>query len=341
MNQRKATILKYVVTDYVNTCTPVGSIKVAEKLGVSPATVRNDMRALLDEGYLEQPHTSAGRIPSDFGYRFFVDYLIEEYSIAEEERQSVQKSLELIRFRLEQLLKEISVVLSTWSDCMSFIAVPEENRSTIRHIELTQVSARDVLIIMVLSNGLVENKLVEISAPADRLPIKQLTRALNERLGGLRISSITPAFLSGIFRDFRIQEEILYRSLLQFFEEMIFSFGNSFIYSGSNLLIKHPEFQTSDKLAPVLEAVEKSASQLELFDLGSDRNELDVAIGHEIPNESLHECSLIKCNFSFGDETNGTIGLIGPKRMNYSKVIGLVRKVSNLLTEVLASHSRI
>lgn len=335
MKTRESEVLRHVVTDYIETCQPVGSGRVAERLGVSPATVRNDMRMLFEEGYLEQPHTSAGRVPADLGYRFFVDYLLEEYTLAEEEGAAVRESIGRIQFKLDQLLQRVSSLLAAWSSCVSFIAVPEEDKSGISRLELLPVSSRGLLIIVVLSNGLVENKLVELPIRVDRLPVGDIARALNDRLSGLKVREVTPSMLASVFGDIGSREEALYGSLQRFFEEMIFMVGRRVFVDGSAQLIKHPEFQDAKRLRPVLEAVQNTSSDADLFDVHGGARGVKVIIGHENPREELRGCSVIKSHFRFGDRTLGAIGILGPRRMDYSKLTVLVRSISELLSGAL------
>ncbi len=327
------------MTEYVDTCLPVGSKRIAEKLGVSPATARNEMHDLLDAGYLEQPHTSAGRIPADLGYRFFVDALREEYQSAEEDGIAVRRSIDTIQFKLDQLMRQVSALLASWSDCVSFVAVPEETRSEIRRMELTGVSERTLLIILVLSNGHVENKLVELPMPVDKFPVEWITRQLNNRLSGKKIEDVTAAGLTEIFRDIRMQHDSLYQYLMGFFEELIVGVGSRVFVQGSTRLIRHPEFQEAGRLGPVLEALESPENESGIFTLRGDTGVAKVIIGRENAIESLHDCSIIKSQFRFGDRTVGTVGLLGPRRMNYARLIGMVREVSSALTEVLKKYS--
>ncbi|HPN94568.1 MAG TPA: heat-inducible transcriptional repressor HrcA [bacterium] len=341
MKERKANILKHVVTDYVGTCAPVGSKRIAERLGVSPATVRNAMHELSEEGYLEQPHTSAGRVPGDPGYRFFVDYLLDEYRAAEEECRGVQQSLDIIRFKLEQLFEKASELLSEMGDCLSFVAAPGEDMSRIARIELTAVSANGLLIILVMSNGLIENRLVELPTHADRLPLKHLAKTLNERLAGLRLVEVTSGALAAAVRDVRISEELLYGGLKRFFEELIFAFGRKIYFDGTAKLVRHPEFQNVGAMGQVLELIDSAESGSEMFETRDSGDSVSVVIGRENSLGALRECSVVKSCFRFGDQTLGAIGVIGPRRMDYARMIWLVRDMAGALSHALDRYPRL
>jgi len=199
MNSRQAKILRHVVIDYVHTIVPVGSKKLTRSVGLSSASIRNAMSQLEKEGYLEKPHHSAGRVPTDRGYRYFVDALIDEYISTDSRTIAAVDSLETIRFTLDRLLEDISGRLSTWSNCLSFISIDEQDRSEIRRLELTPVSSHGMLIILVLGNGMVENKLVETPVDARSLPLDRFTNTINERLCGMRVCDVTDEVLDRIF----------------------------------------------------------------------------------------------------------------------------------------------
>jgi len=341
LQERRKQVLNYIVDDYVETCTPVGSKRIAERLRVSPATVRNDMKSLLDEGYLEQPHTSAGRVPADMGYRYFVDYVLREYIQVEEDARAVRKSLDIIEFTIDKIFRQVSGLLTEWSDCVAFVCVPEEDSSEIRRIELSQVSINGLLMILILSNGLVENKLILLPMPVDRFPVAWTCRILNERLSGKKLREVTPALIEAIFKDIKLREDMLQRAISRFFEDMIFSLGRKVYIEGVTHLLKFPEFNDLSRLQPVLSVVDASGTDTDVFKLSTEEGDFKVVIGSENLREELAGCSIIKSNFRFGDRTMGTVGILGPKRMEYRRLIGLVQQVSNAIGTALQQFPRV
>ncbi len=339
LDERKSAILKHVVTEYVTTCTPVGSRRIAERLGVSSATVRNEMHELSEAGYLEQPHTSAGRIPADFGYRFFVDSLCEEYQSAEEQNIAVRRSIDSIHFKLDQLLRRVASLLASWSECVSFVTAPEEDMSEIRRVELTAVSSRGLLMILILSNGHVEDKLVELPMPVEQFPVRWIAESLNERLSGMAVRDVTPVVLNEVFGKLKIQHEFISRSLMGIFEEMMATIGYRVFMDGASRLVRHPEFREADRLRSVLDVLDDPAAESSVFRLPQSGDGWTAVIGRENPIGALHQCSVIKSHFLFGDKTLGTVGLLGPRRMNYSRLITMVRSMSAVLSDILERFS--
>ena len=339
MNERQAKILEHVVIDYVRTVTPVGSGRLAKRLGFSPATIRNEMYELAQEGYLGKPHTSAGRVPTDRGYRYFVDYMLDEYRRAGERHVAVMESLEPIRGMLDRLFRDLSRRMSDWTGCLSFISVQEEDKSEIRKLELTAVSARTLLIILVLSNGMVENKLAEMPVDPDRLPLERITRALNNRLSGMKVCDVTPGVLESLFNDIRLGEERLDDVLAGFFREIVMTFGRRMYIEGPMKLMDHPEFREPGRLRPVLGVVDSAGDDSDLFNLPPGSSGPFITIGGEHGIAELFECSSIKANFRFGDRTVGTLGILGPKRMEYSGLYDLVEYTSRSLGKMLEKFS--
>lgn len=340
LKRRQAEVLDHLVRDYVSTGIPVGSKRLSGRLGVSPATVRNAMLELNERGYLEKPHHSSGRVPTDRGYRYFVDYLLKEFRIAEESGQAIQKSLDPIRYKIDQLFRRVSQIISDWSNCVSFIAVPEEDQSEVRKLEITRVSSHSILLVLVLSNGMVESSLVHLPVEVDRLPLDRFRRAFNSRLCGLKISDISAATLDHLFNEIKLKEEYMHSSIASFFSDMLAQLGTRMYIEGGTRLIRHPEFHDPDRFQPVVDVIESAKVDSGIFTLTRSAEELAVTIGSENRLEELYDCSIIKSNFTFGDYTSGTIGILGPRRMEYSGMMGLVDFVSASLSEVFKTVSR-
>lgn len=336
---RQFLVLKHVVEQFVLTNRPVGSGVLSHGLSLSSASIRNTMGALEREGLLEQPHTSAGRVPTDAGYRFFVDYLIGEYSVAEDEGRAVQDTLDVLHVRMDALLADITSLLSGWSECMAFVAVPEMEQCEIQRVDLTPVSAHRVLLIVVLSNGMVENRLVTLRADTGSLPLDRITQRLNERLHGRHINQITGPFLESMFAEIRMSEQALCSAVMAFFQTVILSLAQRVFVDGAEAMIAQPEFQDAALLRPVLEAMRDNAPGAAIFRLPTGERLPEITIGMENPLEELRACSIIKSHFTFGDHTTGTVGLLGPKRMYYARLSSLVRYVAESLSRAMRDIS--
>lgn len=338
LNERKILVLKHVVEEYVRTNRPVGSDPVAKLVNLSSATVRNTMNELLSEGHIMQPHTSAGRVPTDAGYRFFVDYLLEEYRLAEAEGEAVQTCLDELHIRLDRMLSDMTGLLSGWSDCLAFVTVPELERCEVESIAITRVSSRRVLLILVLSNGMVENRLITLPADTAHASLERIVRRLNDKLHARSVSEISQHFLESVFSEIRLTEMQLCQAILSFFESLIFSFSRRVFIDGAEDIMNQPEFHDTTLLRPVLEAV-KSDNTGGIFSLPSGARLPEFMIGAENPLREFSTCSVIKSHFTFGDRTAGTVGIIGPRRMNYSRLSSLVSHIAGSLSRSLAGFT--
>lgn len=339
VGERKSTVLKYVVDDFVRTNQPVPSAKISERLRVSPASVRNEMLSLHRMGYLSQPHTSAGRVPTDSGYRFFVDHLMDEIAENEIRRELTRRFLRIIHLRLEQLLRKAGETLAELTDCLCFISIPHAQDSEISKIDITPVSSRRVLLILVLTNGMVENKLVDLPMAVDRLPIGRIARALNEQLSGKPVSDISPALLEKVFSSIRLHESFVRNVLQQFFSETLASIDSTYLVEGLRHALRQPEFKDSSTLEPIISMFEKEEKELQAFSSTIFPADVKITIGAESGIGALADCSVVRCGFDFGGRAYGTLGVVGPKRMHYPRVSALVRVLSSLVSKTLREFS--
>lgn len=341
MLKRQAEILGYVVQDYVSAVTPVGSGKLAEKLGLSSATIRNAMHSLGEKGYLEKPHHSSGRIPTDMGYRYFVDEILEGFRTAVRSDMAVREAMQPLRQTLDSIFRDVSRRLADWSNCLSFITVVEEEQGEIRKIEMTAISRRNILIVLVMAHGMVESRIVELPVDADDLPLDRICRVLNNRLSGHRVGELTPEFMTSAFEEIRGREEVISGALRMFFVDILSRFGKRVYIERPLNLLEHPEFQDARALKPVLEVVESAEGTDSLFAVPQGRELPHITIGGEHEIEELYLCSSVKCGFRINDIPVGTVGILGPKRMKYREICGLVEYASDILSRSLQSLSRL
>lgn len=339
IGERKSAVLKYVVDDFVSTNQPVPSAKISEKLSISPASVRSEMLSLSRMGYLHQPHTSAGRVPTDSGYRFFVDHLMDEISENEAGRELTGRFLRIIHLRLEQLLREAGQALADLTDCLCFISIPRAQNSEISKVDITPVSSRRVLLILVLGNGMVENKLIDMPMNVERVPVGRIARALNEQLNGKSISDMSPELLEKTFRAIRLHETFIRNALQQFFGEILTSIEGAYLVEGLRQALRQPEFKDSSTLEPIISMFEKEEKQLQAFSATIFPADVKITIGAESGIAALADCSVVRCGFNFGGRAYGTLGVVGPRRMRYARVSALVRVLSALVEKTLREFS--
>lgn len=323
LDERKASILRAVVEEYIQTAQPVGSghVATAPGVGVSSATVRNEMAVLEDEGYLHQPHTSAGRVPTDKGYRFFVDSLSEPGRLGIAETQQVRAFFERAHGEIEQMLADTSRLLSSITDYAAVVVAPPHEAATVRSVQLVGLGARVALLVVVYSNGSVDKRTVELDDEVDELRLNAASAHLAAHLVGETLRSVpevpstgdagTDALVAGARAALIGDDE----------PDEVFVGGTSRMLAS---------FDAVDTVRRVLGILEEQLVVVTLLRDVLDRG-LNVAIGSETGVEPLAECSLVVAPYQVDGEGVGTVGVLGPTRMNYPQALAAVAVVSQRL----------
>jgi heat-inducible transcriptional repressor len=339
--ERRMEVLRAIVEDYVATREPVGSRAIAERrnLGVSPATVRNDMAALEEAGLIAQPHTSAGRIPTDRGYRVFVDRLSTVKPLSAAERRAIANFLDGA-VDLDDVVDRAVHALASITHQVAMVQYPSLKRSELRHVELVRLAPNRVMAVVIMAGGRVEQRIVSI--PED-LPDDALTRLrgrLNEVAGGKLLRDFADQ-LPGLLEEFPAEQRTplaaitgeLTRTLADVDEERVVTAG------ASNLASSHIDFAGS--IRPVLEAIEEQVVMLHLLtEMAEDAGAVAVRIGHENLHSGLAEVSLVTAGYGQGGEPGQAVarlGVLGPTRMDYPSSIAAVRAVARYLSRILAT----
>lgn len=335
--ERKLDVLRAIVEDYVATQEPVGSRSLLErhKLGVSPATVRNDMAALEDEGYLTQPHTSAGRIPTDKGYRMFVDRLATVKALSPAERRAIETFLGGA-VDVDDVVQRSVKILAQLTNQVAIVQYPSLTRSTVRHIELVALEGSRILVVVITSSGRVEQRIVElVETPSEDLLSNmrsRITRAtLGERLpeASLKLSELIDTF---DLNDRPVVTSIVTTLSQTFSNER--SDARIAVGGTANLARFGNDFDTTIK--PVLEAIEEHVVLLKL--LGEATRDLSVRIGAETGNENLSSTSVISTAYGPDDLALATLGTVGPTRMDYPATMAAVGAVARYVGKMLADN---
>lgn len=323
LDERKASILRAVVEEYIQTAQPVGSGHVATAPGVrvSPATVRNEMAVLEDEGYLHQPHTSAGRVPTDKGYRFFVDSLSEPGRLGAAETQQVRAFFERAHGEIEQMLADTSRLLSNITDYAAVVVAPPHEAATVRSVQLVGLGARVSLLVVVYSNGSVDKRTVELDDDVDELRLNAASAHLAAHLVGETLRSVPEVPSTGDAGTDALVAAA--RSALIGDDEP----DEVFVGGTSRMLAS---FDAVDTVRRVLGILEEQLVVVTLLRDVLDRG-LNVAIGSETGVEPLAECSLVVAPYQVDGEGVGTVGVLGPTRMNYPQALAAVAVVSQRL----------
>jgi heat-inducible transcriptional repressor len=338
LDDRKLDVLRAIIEDYVETQEPVGSKALVERhnLRVSPATVRNDMAVLEEEGYLRQPHTSAGRVPTDKGYRLFVDRLTRIKPLTPAERRAIERFL-VGAVDLDDVVHRTVRLLAQLTRQVAVVQYPSLARSRVRHLELVAISTTRLLLVMITDTGRVEQRVVELPAPIGAEDAVELRQLINERLGGLLLSettTIVQALLEQVHGDLRgamtALATVLLETLVDRTEERIALAGTANLTRGSML-------DFSGQIRPILEALEEEVILLKLF--GQVEPSLtQVRIGDENEFEDLRATSVVTTGYGPGNTVVGGLGVLGPTRMDYPGAIATVRAVARYVGEVLGQQ---
>lgn len=337
MDERKVKILKAIIQTYLETGEPVGSRTVSKysDLNLSSATIRNEMADLEELGYIIQPHTSAGRIPSDKGYRFYVDALMEN------QQREVHELKELMierQDKMEKVLKQVAKVLASNTNYAAMITSPQYNRSTIKCIQLTQMDERQVLAVIVLEGNIVKNKMLSVPRPLDHESLFKLNILLNTSLNGLSIESINLDVISRMKEEAGIHSELV-SDILDAVAQVIHEEEDVEVFtSGATNIFKYPELadqQRASELISTLEEKQELASLISKeFEDDDDAHDIQVYIGSETPVPSMKDCSVVTANYDLGKGMRGVIGIIGPKRMDYENVVNTLKTLMIQLDQI-------
>ncbi|MEV4614583.1 heat-inducible transcriptional repressor HrcA [Kitasatospora sp. NPDC049258] len=335
LDDRRLAVLRAIVQDYVGTEEPVGSKALVERhsLGVSPATVRNDMAALEEEGFIQQPHTSAGRIPTDKGYRLFVDRLAEVKPMSSPERRAIRHFLEGA-VDLDDVVARTVRLLAQLTRQVAVVQYPSLTRSTVRHIELVQLTPAKVMLVLITNTGRVEQRLVDCPGAVGDTVLADLRAKLNARAGGRPLPEV-PVALEDLPAAFEPAERAtvstvlatLFETLAEQNEERIMLAGTA------NLTRFGHDFPLT--IQPVLEALEEQVVLLRLLGETADAA-MTVRIGHENAYEGLNSTSVVSVGYGSGDQSVAKLGVIGPTRMDYPGTMGAVRAVARYVGQILA-----
>jgi len=337
MDERKMRILQAVTNDYIDTAEPVGSRTIARKykLGVSSATIRNEMADLEEAGYLTQPHTSAGRIPSDKGYRFYVDMLMDPHEMSRDEKRFVQEKFDSLERQIEELVHSTAHLLALLTRYISVAITPATEKATLKHIQLIALSLYRLLVILVTDPGFISNRIVELKEPITPEETERLSRYLNQRLRGLGLRDIG----SGLIRE--MEEEVSNPVLLDHVMSMVtkgLDEGQERLcLDGAMNIFEQPEFRDIERARLLLNTLEEKDLVFSILDQTTLDSGVTVRIGGENKHEEVCDCSFVTATYEVRGQVIGSVGVVGPTRMHYSRTMAIVRFVSDQLSETLNS----
>ena len=345
LDERKKKILQAVIRNYLETGEPVGSRTISRytDLNLSSATIRNEMADLEEMGYIFQPHTSAGRIPSDKGYRFYVDAMMEEKEREFAEMREMKGVLVERQNKVETLLKQVAKVLAQNTQYATMISAPRSKRSKLKFIQLSRVDARQLLAVIVLEGNVIKNNILPVEEELDDETLLKLNILLNTNLNGLAIDEINLAMIAVMKQQAGIHSHIV-GEVIDAVAEAIRAEEDLEIYtSGTTNIFRYPELADQQKASELLNTFEEKKLLGEfLQDTHAEVEEtgIQVYIGSETPVQSMRDCSVVTATYELGGGMKGTIGIVGPKRMDYDKVVTTLRTIQTQLDELYRSEEK-
>ena len=332
LQERKAKVLYAVIHEYIKTGKPVGS-SVLEKeynFNLSPATLRNIMAELEKDGFLTHPHTSAGRIPTDEGYKTYVSSLIELQRVAVEEEERIKQEYEKKTKEIESLLSQTSKILSGLSNYTGFITAPKAKVNEIRNIELMQVSKSQIMVILLTKTGIVKHKMINLSVDSEEL--YELKKFLNNKLRGLTVAEASKRLIVEVEKYQDKQNDML--QLAEQICSVIDSIQEDIYVDGTSNVLSVPDFTDFESARSLMKLNEDKDRLIEIIGKDLDEATVNVKIGGQDLTE-LKNLSVVKTSYSYGDKIVCVLGIIGPKRMDYDKMMALVNSVSNIVNGFL------
>lgn len=338
LDERKKQILYAVIKTYLETGEPVGSRTLSKysELNVSPATIRNEMADLEDLGYLMQPHTSAGRIPSDKGYRFYVDRMLEN------EKKEVNEMKEVLiekADKIERMLKQAARSLAVNTNYASMISAPQIHGTKLKFIQLSKMDENRIIAVVVAEGNLIKNQIIEVKEQLDDEALFKLNMLLNTSLNGLTVGEINLAIISKLKEEAGDHSDIV-SVVIDAVAEAIKPDEDLEIYtSGAKNIFKYPELADNERASEIITAFEEKKQLTEIVYETMNKDEADskgiqVYIGDESPMATMKDCSVVTATYELGEGMKGTIGIIGPKRMDYDKVVKTLKSLTGQIDAI-------
>ncbi len=339
LTEREQSILNHVVNNYIKTAIPVGSRYISKHFepGLSPASIRNVMADLEESGFLSHPHTSAGRVPTDLGYRFYIDYLMEIQQLDANEKRQIQKQLSQTGDS-EELLRATSKLLGKISHQLSVVTSPHLASGILEKIELIHITSSKILVVISIRAGIVKTIMMEVGVEIKREYLEQISRMLNERLSGLTFKEIRDSFAERV-KDVQSEKSGLIRLFIESVDQLFTDTKEreKIHIGGTKNIIDQPEFFDPKNFRSVIELIENEDIIVHLLEKHDELQKgFVVTIGTENKEETTKEYSIVTTTYEVGGVT-GRVGIIGPTRMNYGKVIPLVDYVAQAIAKMLTS----
>lgn len=340
LDERKTKVLQAVVRDFIHTAEPVGSKTLVDRyaLGVSPATVRSELAALEEQGYLSHPHTSAGRVPTDRGYRWYVNSLSGVGSLARAQQDTIDRYLDDVA-DLEETMLRTSLLLASLTRLTAMVASPAMSRARLKHVELVSLAPTVVLVVLIVDTGQVEKRVVDLAVPTSHEHIEEIRRFLNEELDGQRLEHAEQR-LAAMRERIRPDHLALFHPVAEAIGQVVDDQSTQRVFVGGQAHIAGPgAFEAIETVRAVFEALEQQVLLLRMLKAAMGTDSVSVTIGSENAIESMRNCSVVTASYPAGGAT-GNIGVLGPTRMDYFRAMATVQAVAHHLGGVLDDAER-
>ncbi len=332
LNDRRATLLDLIVQDYVASAVPVGSQSIVRRHHVpfSSATVRNEMARLEEDGFITHPHTSAGRVPSDKGYRYYVETLMEEEILDPQQRETIRHQFHQAERALEEWFQLAAAILAQTIDNFAVVTAPRRKEVRLRHLQLVSLQEFTALCVVVLHDAVLRQQVMGLKQPADQETLNLIANRLNVQYGGLTLEEVAGQALPA-----GEPEETVIQSVTEMMRQEALALGDIF-RDGVREVLSQPEFAHSDRILELVDVLEERslAAAIPVSSLGAE--DMAVVIGAENYNESMRDCSVVVARYGTPEGASGVVAALGPTRMRYARTIPAVRYLATLLGDLVA-----
>lgn len=344
MDERKQKILKAIIQDYIATAEPVGSRTISRKfeLGVSPATIRNEMADLEEMGLIEQPHTSAGRIPSDQGYRYYVDCLLDPQILKDDEKFNINSEITNRLNEIQEVIEYTGKLISQVTSLTSLVLGPTTKNSVLKRLYFLPYESGKAIMVTVKENGSVENNIVDIGENTTPEELQILANIFNDKMSGGRVQDLKKGLINEIYSELSRKRRMIdgmMGILERMFEYKEGEFSDKVYLGGTLNMLNQPEFRDLDKVKNLFSVFEQKNKLKEL--ISREHEGVNIVIGAENTDQVLKDCSVISATYHINGKQIGSIGVLGPTRMDYGKAITIVDYMTKSLTELLTNKHRL
>jgi heat-inducible transcriptional repressor len=337
LNKRKQQILHAIVTDYILTAEPVGSRTISRRhdMDLSAATIRNEMADLEELGYLTQPHTSAGRVPSQKGYRLYVDYLMRQADLSAVEKDYIHQVFHELKKKreIDEIIQCTVKVLSQMTNYTSLILGPQFRCSTLKQLRLVTLDDHKALLVMITDTGFIKNRVLDLPQALSSEELSRIVSYLNEQLVGQVLSSLSSSHLKQLRLDLYTRLELLEQLLLMIEDTCQEGESSRIVLGGTTNILNQPEFRDVEKVKHLLSLFEQGERLTFLLETSYDG--VSIRIGTENSLQEMNECSLVTATYMLSNKPVGAIGVLGPTRMEYAKVVTIIEHVAGMLDTIL------